>query len=98
VSLFRVVVVVRIPIEVIAGFAAGLAIMALLGYLLLIPKRFLWRMAAGGVLGTISILVMNFFSGLTGIYIALNPFNALIIGFLGLPGALLLVVLNVFIL
>ncbi len=84
----------RIPFEVIAAFATGFALMALVGYLLLVPRRFLWRMAAGGVLGCIAVLIINFFSGITGISIALNPFTALTIGILGLPGALLIGILS----
>ena len=84
----------KIPLEVIAAFAIGFAVMALIGYLLLIPRRFLWRMAAGGVLGCIAVIILNFFSGFTGFSIALNPFTALTIGLLGLPGALLLGVLS----
>lgn len=83
-----------IPFEVIIAFATGFAVMALVGYLLLVPRRFLWRMAAGGVLGCIAILTINFFSGVTGFKIALNPFTALTIGLLGLPGALLIGVLS----
>jgi len=39
----------HIPWEMILAFAIGLIVMGLVGYLLLVPMRFLWRMAAGGV-------------------------------------------------
>lgn len=87
-----------IPFEVIVALAAGLIIMALIGYLLLIPRRFLWRMAAGGVLGAIVLFIMNLFKGIIGFSVALNPFTALIVGILGLPGALLIALLTVYIL
>ena len=68
--------------------------MCLVGYLLLVPMRFLWRLAAGGVLGAIALMVLNAFGSLVGFSVAVNPFTALAVGFLGLPGAALVVLLN----
>lgn len=86
----------RIPWEIIAAFAIGLTVMGLIGYLLLVPMRFLWRMAAGGVLGAAALMVVNFFGSIVGFSIAINPFTALTVGLLGLPGALLIGVLSVY--
>lgn len=83
-----------IPWELVLSFAAGLAIMALLGYVLLAPMRFFWRMAAGGVLGALALWVANLFAPLTGFRVAVNPFTALTVGLLGLPGALLVGILS----
>jgi inhibitor of the pro-sigma K processing machinery len=87
----------RIPWEIIAAFAIGLTVMGLIGYLLLVPMRFLWRMAAGGVLGAAALMLVNFFGSIVGFSIAINPFTALTVGLLGLPGALLIGVLSVYI-
>ena len=54
----------------------------------------LWRLLAGGVLGALVLVVINFFGGMVGFSIALNPFTAMAVGFLGLPGVGLLVALN----
>ena len=87
-----------IPWEVVLAFAVGLVVMGLLGYVLLVPMRFLWRMVAGGVLGALVLMVLNFFSPVTGLSIAVNPFTALTVGILGLPGALLVGVLSYYLL
>ena len=84
----------RIPMELIAAFAVGIVLMCLLGYLLLTPRRFLWRFAAGGVLGALALCVLNYFGDLVGVRVAVNPFTAMAVGFLGLPGAALLVALQ----
>jgi len=84
----------RIPWELILAFAIGMGIMCLLGYLLLVPMRFLWRLIAGSVLGAVLLMVVNAFGSLVGIEVAVNPFTAMAVGFLGLPGALLVVVLG----
>ena len=85
----------QIPVELIAAFAIGIVLMCLLGYLLLTPRRFLWRFAAGGVLGALALCVLNFFGDLVGFSVPVNPFTAMAVGFLGLPGAALVVALRV---
>lgn len=84
----------KIPFELVLSFAAGLALMAFLGYLLLVPRRFLWRLAAGAVLGAIALGIINVFGSFTGFTAAVNPFTSLIVGFLGLPGVLLVMLLT----
>lgn len=86
----------HIPWEMILAFGIGLILMGLVGYLLLIPMRFLWRMAAGAVLGAVALFIINFFGALIGFSVAVNPFTALTVGLLGLPGALLVVALQLF--
>ena len=83
-----------VPWELVASFALGLVLLYLIGWLLLVPMRFLWRLMAGGLLGGLCLWVVNQFAGLTGFTVPLNPFTALIVGFLGLPGAGLVVALT----
>lgn len=86
----------KIPFEIILSFILGLVLISTLGYLLLVPRKFLWRMAAGAVLGAIFLLILNAFSNITGMHININPFTALTAGILGLPGALMLILLSVY--
>jgi len=84
----------HIPWELIASFAVGLALVCLTGYLLLVPMKFLWRLVAGGVLGALMLLVVNLAGRLLGFAVSINPFTAMAVGFLGLPGAVLVVALQ----
>ena len=84
----------RIPWELIASFAVGLALICLTGYLLLVPRKFLWRLLAGGVLGALALVLVNLAGSLFGFNVAVNPFTAMAVGFLGLPGAALVVALQ----
>ena len=83
-----------IPWELVLAFAAGLLLMGFAGYLLLVPMRFLWRVAAGAVLGAVILLIVNAIGSLVHFSVAVNPFTALAVGFLGLPGAILVIVLQ----
>jgi inhibitor of the pro-sigma K processing machinery len=85
---------VRIPWELVVSFALGLGLLYAIGWLLLVPMRFLWRLIAGGLMGALALWLINQLSGITGIYIAINPFTALSVGFLGLPGAALVIALQ----
>ena len=84
----------RIPWELVASFAFGLALLCLIGYLLLIPRRLVWRLVAGGVMGALALWAVNLLGSLVGFSVAVNPFTAMAVGFLGLPGAALVVVLQ----
>ena len=84
----------QIPWELVLSFAIGLALLCLIGYLLLVPMRFMWRLMAGGVLGALALGLVNLVGGLMGFGVEINPFTAMTVGFLGLPGAALVVALQ----
>jgi len=85
---------VRIPWELVASFAIGLALLCLIGYLLLVPMRFMWRLVAGGLMGAAALGLVNLFGGLVGFSVEVNPFTAMAVGFLGLPGAAMVIALQ----
>ena len=84
----------QIPWELVAAFGLGLALLYWVGYLLVVPTRFVWRMMACGVLGGIALWVLNQLSGFTGITVAVNPFTALTLGALGVPGLGMIIALQ----
>ena len=84
----------QIPWELVLSFAIGLVLLCLIGYLLLVPMRFMWRLVAGGVMGALALVLVNLLGGLLGFHVAINPFTAMAVGFLGLPGAALVVALQ----
>ena len=84
----------QIPWELVLSFAIGLVLLCLIGYLLLVPMRFMWRLVAGGVMGALALGLVNLLGGLVGFSVEINPFTAMAVGFLGLPGAALVVALR----
>jgi len=85
---------VQIPWELILSFGIGLALLCLIGYLLLAPMRLMWRLVAGGVMGALALGLVNLIGGMMGFYVQINPFTAMAVGFLGLPGAALVVAMR----
>ena len=59
----------QIPWELVLSFAIGLALLCLIGYLLLVPMRFMWRLLAGGVMGALALGLMNLAGGLVGVHV-----------------------------
>ena len=84
----------RIPWELVVSFGMGVLLLCLIGYLLLVPRRFMWRLLAGGVMGALLLSGLNLLGALVGFSVAINPFTAMAVGFLGLPGAALVVALQ----
>ena len=83
-----------IPWELVLAFALGLILLYLIGWLLLVPMRFLWRLLAGGLLGGAMLWIVGQFGFLFGFSIAVNPFTALTAGLLGVPGVALVIALS----
>ena len=85
-----------IPWALVVCFLLGLLLIALIGRLLIVPGRFFWRLLLSGVAGALILAAFNLLSPLTHLSVHVNPFPALAVGFLGIPGALLLIALNLF--
>ena len=76
---------------------AGLIIVAVaLLKLLLKPIKFIFKFLINTALGFVLLWLVNFFGDPLGISVALNFTNALVVGFMGVPGVILLVLLQLF--
>jgi inhibitor of the pro-sigma K processing machinery len=60
--------------------------------LLLSQVKLIWKLAANSISGFICLWLLNLASGLTGIVFEINFITTLVVGFLGIPGILLLLV------
>lgn len=83
-----------IGINIILAYAAGLVLLYLLGWVLLVPIKIVWRLLYNGIIGGIVLVILNFIGGYFGLHIPLNPISALVVGFLGVPGVVLLLLLG----
>lgn len=83
-----------IPFDIVIAYAAGLALLYLVGWLLLVRFKFLLRWMLNGLLGGIALWVLNLIGGLIGVTMAINPVTALTVGFLGVPGVILILFLQ----
>ena len=58
------------------------------------PIRLIFKLLINAAFGFVLLFLVNFFGGPVGIYINVNFINSLVAGFLGVPGVILLVVLQ----
>lgn len=85
---------VSLDLNVILAYAFGLLLLYIVGWLLVMPLKFILRLLYNGIIGGLMLWALNLMGSLFGLRVAINPVTALIAGFLGIPGVLLIVVLN----
>ena len=78
------------------AFGVGLLLLYVLAMLLVLPLKWLGRLIISSAIGFAVLVVLNLIGSLFGFTLALNPINALIVGVLGVPGVLMLIVFRLF--
>ena len=78
---------------IILAYTAGIMLIFMTSWIFFKPLKFIGKIILNSLLGALILIIFNFFGQYTGVYIGVNEFTALIIGILGIPGfiALLLV-------
>lgn len=84
----------KVDFIVVIAYVLGLIVLFMLGRLFLMPMKVVMKLVYNAILGGIALLLINLVGGLFGLHIAINVVSALVAGFLGLPGIVLLVVLK----
>ncbi|WP_129600578.1 pro-sigmaK processing inhibitor BofA family protein [Anaerophilus nitritogenes] len=83
-----------IELNILLAYAFGLILLYILGYILLIPIKLIMKFMYNGIVGGIMLVILNFIGGFFNLHIGINPMTALVAGFLGVPGVILMVVLQ----
>lgn len=78
----------------IIAFALGIVLLYILGLLLVIPIKVILKLIGNALVGGLILVVVNLVGGLFGISIGINPITAIIVGFLGVPGVVLLLIIQ----
>lgn len=79
---------------VVAIYGAGLGALYLFGRIFAMPIKWILRLLANALLGGAVLIAINVVGGPLGFHIGINPVTALVVGLLGLPGVLLLLLLS----
>nr|WP_300089991.1 pro-sigmaK processing inhibitor BofA family protein [Sedimentibacter sp.] len=81
-------------IGIVMAYSAGIMLIFMISWLFVKPLKFLGRLILNSLLGALFLIVFNYFGQLTGVYIGVNELTALIIGLLGIPGFIAVLVLK----
>lgn len=75
-------------------FFIALVVLYILGMLLVIPIKIAWRLIYNGIIGGLTRLLLNLVGGFFGLALPITPLTALLVGFLGVPGVIILLIAN----
>lgn len=82
-------------VQVVAAYVFGLLLIYLIARVLVLPVRIVLRLVYNALVGALLLAFVNFIgSYIIGIYLPVNPVTALVAGFLGIPGVVLLIALQ----
>lgn len=78
-------------------YLACICFIFLFGKIFIVPLRKILKLVLNSIIGGIVIFIINLVGTNFGFHIGLNFFTSLIIGLLGLPGAVVLVIVTLLI-
>lgn len=78
-------------------YIACICFLFLFGRIFILPIKSVLKIVLNSILGGLIIYLINLIGGLFAFHIGLNYITAILVGILGIPGAILLVILKIFI-
>ena len=80
----------------IVGYILGILIVCVVSGIFLKPIKFVLKLILNSAVGMGIIALVNLIGSGAGIHIGLNPVTAIVVGSLGVPGVILVLLLQVF--
>ena len=81
-------------IEVIFAYIFGIIMLFILAKILILPIKIIWKLGVNAFVGGIALLILNFFGGFIGLYIPINIITAVTTGLLGVPGIVMILIIQ----
>lgn len=78
----------------ILAYSAGLVLLVIFCRIFIKPIKWALKLLINGILGGLILAAVNFVGGFAGLTIIINPLSALLSGLLGVPGIILVVILQ----
>lgn len=66
----------------------------IIGKIFIVPLKWIIKLVFNSIFGGIIILIINLIGGAFGFHIGLNIYTSLLVGILGIPGAVVLILLK----
>lgn len=76
--------------ELVVAFAIGLIVLCLIGKIVSLPVKLLWKMITNSIVGAVMLWIVNLF----GAGIQITFIKALVAGVFGIPGVVVVVLLS----
>lgn len=75
-------------------FLACICFLFIIGKIFIVPIKWISKLIFNSILGAIIIFAINLIGGIWGFHIGLNFLTAIMVGLLGIPGAICLIVIT----
>ena len=75
-------------------YIACICFLFIFGKVFILPIKTMLKLFVNSILGAIIIFIINWIGVIFNFHIGLNIITSIVVGFLGIPGAILLVILN----
>ena len=85
---------INLDFNVIITFIGCIVFLVILGKIFVLPFRSILRLIGNSIMGGLIIYIINLIGGLWGFHIGLNLITSIFVGILGIPGAVLLIILK----
>lgn len=86
--------VINLDFNVIITFIVCILFLVILGKIFVLPFKSILRLIGNSIMGGLIIYIINLIGGLWGFHIGLNLITSIFVGILGIPGAVLLIILK----
>lgn len=67
-----------------------------IGKIFIVPIKWILKLLINSILGALILYLINILGAICGLHIGINIITAVIVGLLGIPGAILLVLFEIF--
>ena len=78
----------------IITYLACICFLFLFGRIFIVPIKKILKLALNSIIGGLVIFIINLVGANFGFHIGLNFFTSVLVGFLGLPGAVILIIIK----
>lgn len=84
----------EVDLNVVLAVIFGVFVVYFVGRMLVTPARLVLRLVTTATVGAVALLVFNLGAGIFSFSIGVNMVTALVVGYMGLPGLAMLVLLQ----
>lgn len=78
----------------ILAFAFAALLLYLIARILLVPFKLIIKLVINALVGGVLLVIFNFVGAPLGLNVGINVITALVVGFLGIPGLILLILIQ----
>ena len=87
---------INLDFNSIITYIACIFFLFIFGKIFIVPIKIIWKLVINSVLGGLFIFLINFVGSFFNFHIGLNLITSIFIGLLGIPGAVVIVILKIF--